>query len=133
MRFAMMAGLPALALLALGSNQAQAQDADAGQRVFNQCRACHAIVATGRNSVGPNLFGIWDRAAGAVEGFRYSAPMRERAAAGLVWNEENLRAYITDPKAVVPGGSMSYPGLRNEQMRNDLIAYIQRASTAAAN
>jgi hypothetical protein len=26
---------------------------------------------------------------------------------------------------------MSYPGLRNEQMRNDLIAYIQRASTAA--
>ncbi|WP_424812702.1 c-type cytochrome [Roseococcus sp. YIM B11640] len=109
---------------------ARAQDADAGQRVFNQCRACHAIAANGRNGVGPNLYGVWGRAAGTVEGFRYSAPMRERAAAGLVWNEENLRAYLADPKAVVPGGSMSYPGLRNPQMLNDVIAYIQRASTA---
>ncbi|MDB5376962.1 MAG: cytochrome c family protein [Rubritepida sp.] len=135
MRFAMVVGLPApillaLALLALGPTGAKAQDADAGQRVFNQCRACHVIAATGRNGVGPNLFGVWGRAAGTVEGFRYSTAMRERGAAGLVWNEENLRAYITDPKAVLPAGSMSYPGLRNEQMRNDLIAYIQRASTA---
>lgn len=129
MRFSMMMA----GLLALAPMGAMAQDAEAGQRVFNQCRACHTINQGGRNGVGPNLFGIWDRAAGAVEGFRYSAPMRERAAAGLVWNEENLRAYITDPKAIVPGGSMSYVGLRNEEQRNNLIAYLRQASTAAAN
>ena len=129
MRFSMMvAGFVALAPMG-----AMAQDAAAGQRVFNQCRACHTIDAGGRNGVGPNLHGVWGRAAGALEGFRYSAPMRERAAAGLVWNEENLRGYITDPKSVVPGGSMSYVGLRNEQQRNDLIAYLRQASTAAAN
>jgi cytochrome c len=96
-----------------------------GQRVFNQCRACHVIDNNGRNGVGPNLYGIVDRPAGTVQNFRYSANLRERAAAGLVWNEETLRAYITNPKAVLPTGSMSFPGLRNEQQLNDLIAYLK--------
>ncbi len=109
---------------------AQAQDADAGQRVFNQCRACHVIAAGGRNGVGPNLHGVWGRAAGAVEGFRYSAPMRQKATEGLVWTEENLRAYLTDPKTVVPAGSMAFAGIRNPQQLNDLMAFLQRASTA---
>jgi cytochrome c len=129
MRFSMMMA----GFLSLAPMGAMAQDAEAGQRVFNQCRACHTINQGGRSGVGPSLFGVWNRAAAAVEGFRYSTPMRERAAAGLVWNEENLRAYITDPKSVVPGGSMSYVGLRNEQQRNDLIAYLRQTSTAAAN
>ncbi len=118
------------ALLAAPFGQAMAQDADAGQRVFNQCRACHTINAGGRNGVGPNLHGVWGREAAKVEGFRYSAPMRERAGNGLKWDEATLRAYLADPKAVVPGGSMAYPGLRNEQQLNDLMAYLQRASTA---
>lgn len=122
----MMAGL-----LALAPMGAMAQDPEAGQRVFNQCRACHTINPGGRNGVGPNLHGIIGRPAGSIEGFRYSTPMRERAAAGLVWTEENLLAYITDPKAVVPAGSMSYVGLRNEEQRNNLLAYLRQASTAA--
>ena len=109
---------------------ASAQDADAGARVFNQCRACHTINQGGRSGVGPNLYGIWDRAAGSIEGFRYSAPMREKATGGLVWNEANLRAYLTDPKSVVPAGSMAFAGLRNEQQLNDILAYLQRAGTA---
>ncbi|WPB86530.1 c-type cytochrome [Sediminicoccus rosea] len=127
MRVWMMAAA-ALALAPMSG--AMAQDADAGQRVFNQCRACHTINQGGRNGVGPNLYGVWGRAAGAVEGFRYSAPMRTKAGEGLSWNEANLRAYLTDPKAVVPGGSMSFAGIRNEQQLNDLLAYLQRASTA---
>ncbi|MBM3588965.1 MAG: cytochrome c family protein [Alphaproteobacteria bacterium] len=107
-----------------------AQDADAGQRVFNQCRACHSVEQGGRNGVGPNLYGVFDRRAGAVEGFRYSAPMRAKAEEGLTWNEANLRAYITNPKAVVPAGSMAFAGLRNEQQLNDLIAYLRRAAGA---
>jgi cytochrome c len=118
----------ALAIAPLGG--AVAQDADAGMRVFNQCRACHTINQGGRNGVGPNLYGVWGRAAGSIEAFRYSAPMRAKAGEGLVWNEANLRAYLTDPKAVVPGGSMSFAGIRNEQQLNDLLAYLQRASTA---
>lgn len=122
--------LAAAALALAPFTGAMAQDADAGARVFNQCRACHTINQGGRNGVGPNLHGVWGRPAGSIEGFRYSAPMREKAAGGLAWNEENLRAYLTDPKAVVPGGSMSFAGIRNPQQLNDLLAYLQRASTA---
>ena len=107
---------------------AAAQDAEAGQRVFNQCRACHSINEGGRNGVGPNLHGIIGRKAGSSEGFRYSASLREKAEGGLTWNEDTLRAYIANPKAVIPAGSMSYPGLRNEQQLNDLLAYLKANS-----
>lgn len=101
-----------------------AQDADAGQRVFNQCRACHTIDKGGRNGVGPNLWNIVDRKAASIEGFRYSANMRTLGEGGHVWTIENLTAYLTNPKAVAPQGSMSFAGLRNEQQLKDLLAYL---------
>ena len=107
-----------------GPALAQSGDAAAGQRVFNQCRACHTAEQGGRTGVGPNLFGIVGRRAASVEGFRYSANMRELAAEGLTWTDDRLRAYVGNPKAVVPRGSMSYPGLRNETQVNDLMAYL---------
>ena len=116
------------ALLIGAALPAAAQDAEAGQRVFNQCRACHSINEGGRNGVGPNLHGIIGRKAGSSEGFRYSASLREKAEGGLTWDEDTLRAYIANPKAVIPAGSMSYPGLRNEQQLNDLLAYLKANS-----
>ncbi len=117
MLVAAVASLPGIA-------SAQSGDAAAGQRVFNQCRACHTADQGGRNGVGPNLFGIVGRKAASIDGFRYSANMRSLAEGGLEWNEDRLRAYITNPKAVVPQGSMSFPGLRNETQLNDLMAYL---------
>jgi cytochrome c len=114
---AAMAAMPRMA-------QAQAGDAAAGQRVFNQCRACHTANAGGRNGVGPNLFGVVGRPAASIEGFRYSANMRELATGGLTWTDDRLRAYIANPKAVVPRGSMSFPGIRNATQINDLMAYL---------
>lgn len=124
MRRMMMTMAVAAVAFAPGLASAQAGDAAAGQRVFNQCRACHTPDQGGRNGVGPNLWGVVGRPAASIEGFRYSANMRELAAGGLAWNEDRLRAYITNPKAVVPQGSMSYPGLRNEEQLNNLIAYL---------
>ena len=119
----------AAALFAIAAAPATAQDAagnaEAGQRVFNQCRACHTINQGGRAMVGPNLFGVVGRRAGSIEGFRYSAPMREKHEQNFTWTEDNLRAYIRNPKEVVPNGTMSFPGLRNEQQLNDLIAYLR--------
>ncbi len=118
---------PALlaALIFAPALPAAAQDAAAGQRVFNQCRACPSIEPGGRNGVGPNLHAVVGRKAGSIENFRYSASLREKAEGGLTWDEDKLRAYIVNPKAVIPAGSMSYPGLRNEQQLNDLIAYLK--------
>jgi cytochrome c len=118
------------ASLALSPLAAQAQDGDAaaGQRVFNQCRACHQIENNGRNGVGPNLHGVVGRRAGSIEGFRYSANMRQLAEGGLTWDEANLRRYLTNPKDVVPQGSMAFPGLRNPTQLNDVIAYLKQNS-----
>lgn len=117
------------AMFALGvaahSAPAAAQDAAAGQRVFAQCRACHNIAEGGRNQVGPNLWAIYGRRAASVEGFRYSAPMTERAQAGLTWTEENLRTYLRNPRDLVPGGSMAFAGIRNDQQLTDLIAFLR--------
>lgn len=121
----------AAALAAFSPFAAMAQDApvgvvENGQRLFNQCRACHTIVEGGRNGVGPNLYRVYDRPAGSIENFRYSAPMREKAAGGLVWNNANLRAYLVNPKDVIPAGAMSFQGFRdNAQNVSDVIAYLR--------
>jgi cytochrome c len=119
----------AVALLTAGTiGTAHAQDAAAGQRVFNQCRACHTIDSGGRNTVGPNLHGVVGRRAASLPNFRYSENMRERAEHGLTWTEENLDNYVTNPKVLVPRGTMAFPGIRNEQQRKDLIAYLKSQS-----
>jgi cytochrome c len=113
--------------LAIAPFAAHAQDGDAaaGARVFNQCRACHVIENNGRNGVGPNLHGIIGRRAASIESFRYSANMRTLGGNGHVWTEENLRAYLANPKEVAPQGSMAFPGLRNPTQLNDVIAYLK--------
>jgi len=111
-------------LMALAAPAARAQDAAAGQRIFNQCRACHVVENNGRNGVGPNLFGVVGRRAASVENFRYSANMRSLAEGGLTWTPENLERYLTNPKDLVPQGTMAFAGLRQAQQRADVIAYL---------
>ena len=106
---------------------APAQDAEAGRRIYAaQCLACHTIERDGRHGVGPNLHGVLGKPAASTEGFRYSNALRQKGEQGWSWTEENLRAYLRNPREAVPGTSMAYPGLRNEQQMNDLIAYLRQ-------
>ncbi len=116
-------GAALIAGIAMGAGAAQAADAAAGKDVFKQCMACHTT-EQGKNKVGPSLFGVVDRPAGKVDGFKYSKPMQEKAAGGLVWTPENLKAYITAPKEVVPGGTMAFAGIKDPAKVDDLIAYL---------
>ena len=108
--------------VAAGGAQA-AGDAAAGKDVFKECMACHTVEA-GKNKVGPSLAGVVGRKAGAVEGFKYSKPMQEKAAAGYTWTPENLKAYLQAPKEVVPGGTMAFAGIKDPAKVDDLIAYL---------
>lgn len=105
---------------------AAAQDTAAGQRVFNQCRACHAVEQGGRNGVGLNLHGVFGHRAAALEGIRYPAPMREKAEAGLVWTEKSLRPYLRNPGEVVPGPAMA--SVRHLRAGGRLCAKLAGAS-----
>lgn len=97
----------AAALTALVAGPAAAQDAEAGAAVFKkQCATCHVVVnedgetLAGRKAkTGPNLYGVMDGPAAAVEGFRYGKGIQAAAEAGLVWDEANFLAYLKDTNA----------------------------------
>jgi cytochrome c len=102
---------------------ANAQDTEAGQRVFNQCRACHQIGETAKNGVGPQLNGLFQRKAGEVAGYNYSEANKK---SGATWSEEFFAKYIADPKGVMPGNKMVYAGLKSEKQVQDLIAFLKQ-------
>ncbi|HEV7439860.1 MAG TPA: cytochrome c family protein [Methylobacterium sp.] len=110
----------ALALLLPVS--AQAQDAAAGEKAFAPCKACHAF---GKNGVGPDLKGVVGRKAGSHEGYNYSAAVK---GSGVTWDEANLKEWLKDPKAKIPGNKMVYPGLKDDKKLEDVIAYLKTQS-----
>ncbi|AIB13644.1 cytochrome c family protein (plasmid) [Azospirillum baldaniorum] len=116
-------GAALIAGIAMGAGAAQAADAAAGKDVFKQCMACHTA-EQGKNKVGPSLFGVVGRPAASIDGFKYSKPMQEKAAGGLTWTPDNLKAYITAPKEVVPGGTMAFAGIKDAGKVDDLVAFL---------
>lgn len=114
----------ALAMLAVGTRTALAEgDAAAGAKIFNRCKACHAADKP-VNKIGPHLVGIFGRSVASVEGFKYSGPIKARGAEGAVWDEAGLTAYVTDPKAFIPGNAMAFPGIKKPEDAANLLAYL---------
>jgi cytochrome c len=107
---------------------AQAGNAEVGEDVFKKCRACHAVGAGAENKVGPQLNGIIGRKSGTVEGFNYSDANKEAGAKGLVWTEEELLKYLEAPLTYMPKNKMAFAGLKDEQDRRDVVAYLIKAS-----
>jgi cytochrome c len=110
----------AISLVCISSAAYANGDAAAGKSVFNKCAICHSP-APGKNSVGPSLFGVVGRHSASVEGFKYSDAMK---AANKTWDEATLDVYLTDPKAMLPGTKMTFPGLPKAEDRANLIAYL---------
>lgn len=109
-----------------------AGDPEKGANVFKKCKACHALGEGAKNKVGPHLNNIFDGAAGAVEGYKYSKALSAQADAGLVWDETALSEFLTKPKAYLPGTKMSFSGLKKESDRENLIAYLATFSNTDA-
>jgi len=95
-----------------------------GERAFRQCQACHKLGEGARNGTGPVLNGVYGAPAAQVEGFRYSPAIIEMAESGLVWTPEQLDAFLTKPRDFLPGTRMSYAGMRKEEDRAAIIAYL---------
>ena len=97
-----------------------------GERLFRslRCAGCHEIGPEGRNKVGPHLNEIIGRAAGSIEGFRYSRAMQGRAEDGLVWEEDMLRAFLTAPSEFLPRTRMAYRGVRKEEDLTELLIFL---------
>lgn len=95
-------------------------DATAGEGLWRNCRACHAL-EEGRNGTGPSLYGVVGRAIDAIDGFNYSGALLQM---GETWTVEALNTFLESPRSAAPGTTMGYAGMRNLQDRLNLIAYL---------
>lgn len=117
----------AIGMVALAAPTAAnaAGDAAEGEKVYRKCKVCH-LVEEEKNRVGPTLNGVIGRTPGSVEGFNYSDAMKAYGEEH-VWDEETLSSYLADPMGVVKGSRMAFPGLKDEQDIEDVIAYLKEA------
>lgn len=106
-----------------------AADPDAGQSYTQRCIGCHSFRPQGPGelgpSTGPGLFGIVGAPIGGAEGFEYSPAFAELNAAGIVWNEARLDAFLQDPAGTVPGTAMGTRAITDAEDRANTIAFLQ--------
>ena len=96
-----------------------------GEKVFKKCSACHMIASGGKNMIGPNLWEVIGRTAGAVPDYKYSRAM---VAYGKEWTFEEMNAYLIKPQAYIRGTKMAFAGLRKEKDRASVILFMNSKS-----
>jgi cytochrome c len=131
------------ALLSLLAAPAFAEgDAAKGEKAFNKCKSCHAIVTdTGEKIVkggktGPNLWGVIGRTAGTYEGFRYGADLVAAGEGGLVWDFDSFVAYTQDPRGFLrdhlgDSKAKSKMSFKLKKGAEDIYAYLAQFSPVA--
>jgi cytochrome c len=104
-------------------------NADAGAKVFGNCKACHNANEGGPNQVGPNLWGVVGGPAAHMSTFAYSDAMQARAKTGEKWTYDDLDKFLTNPKAYIPGTKMGFAGLAKPEDRAAVIMYLRSMSS----
>ncbi len=96
-----------------------------GEKVFKRCASCHSVSKGGKNKIGPALWGVIGRQAGALTDYKYSKSL---IAYGKKWSFEEMNGFLTKPKEWIPGTKMAFAGLKNEKDRASLILYMNSQS-----
>ncbi|MFD1701436.1 c-type cytochrome [Methylopila henanensis] len=123
----------AAAALALASFAAPsaAQDAAAGEKVFKRCVACHAVGEGAANKVGPELNGLIGRKVAGLDGYAYSAALKTYGE-GKTWDEATLDQFLADPRGSAPGNKMAFAGLKKDDERKNVAAYLAQFDAGGA-
>ena len=120
-----LASLIAFGLAVTGAARAEdlpTGDAARGAKVYEQrCGACHSLEA---NRAGPRHHGVYGRKAGSIADFPYSPAVKS---AQIVWSQDTLNAWLTDPQKLIPGQRMNFR-LSDPQLRADVIAFLKKDS-----
>ncbi|HVY13605.1 MAG TPA: cytochrome c family protein [Rhodopila sp.] len=112
-------------LPAIGPLLAKA-DLKAGEDYVKKvCTACHTFDEGGKAGVGPNLYGIVGDPHAHMQGFSYSDALKSKKGP---WTYDELNEWLHQPSAYAPGTRMSFPGIKNDQQRADVIDYLHTLS-----
>ena len=113
--------------------QIAAADVAKGENFAKRCAACHTFDSGGANKVGPNLWGIVNRPVATHPDYAYSDAMIEFSEGGQkLWDFATLAPYLENPKNVVPGGKMIFPGIKKPEDLANVLAYLRTLSDSPA-
>jgi nitrite reductase (NO-forming) len=115
---------PASSSSAHASGSSVGGDTRHGREVYRKCQACHSL-EPGKNLLGPSLAAIFGKKAAQDPTYAYSPALKN---SGLTWDAAALDRYLLDPQKTVPGNKMPFPGLKTENERRDVIAYLAAPS-----
>jgi cytochrome c len=105
-----------------------AANAEQGEMTARKCAGCHNFAEGAGNKQGPELYGVVGRPIASHAGFTYSDAMK--AHASETWTYERLNAFLLAPKTDVPETKMNFPGLKNDEERANVIAYLSTLSAS---
>jgi cytochrome c len=100
-------------------------DVKAGEATFAKCKSCHSIEQGGPNGTGPDLWGVAGRKPGSHGGFAYSAAMTDFGSKQAAWDYDHLYEFIKGPQKYIAGTKMTFVGIKKQDERINLIAYLR--------
>ena len=106
------------ALLAMG-------DIAHGEKQFKKCKACHSIKQGGGNKIGPKLWNVMFRPAGAITDYKYSKAL---SSYDKEWSWGEMNGFLIKPATWIKGNKMGFAGLKSEKDRASVILYMNSMS-----
>jgi cytochrome c len=122
-------GGEAAPVVSIGTLLASA-DATQGAEQAKKCGACHDLSEANANKTGPGIYDVVERLIGSHPGFAYSQVMQDHNAKGDHWTYDNLNHFLTSPKAFAPGTKMTFAGVKNDEERANIIAFLSTLSAS---
>lgn len=100
-----------------------------GERSFKaKCASCHTVDQGGADGTGPNLYATLGAAKQSHAGFGYSGALGNTEGD---WSWENMDAWLENPGSYARGTSMAFAGLKRDDERASVLAYLASYSPDA--
>lgn len=104
-------------------------DVEKGQKISKACATCHTFEKGGEHRIGPNLWNIVNAKKAHASDFAYSPAI---SGMGGTWTYQNLNSFLWKPKAYADGTKMNFIGLKKDEDRAAIIAWLRTLSDSPA-
>uniref|UniRef100_A0A8C9EX59 Cytochrome c n=1 Tax=Pavo cristatus TaxID=9049 RepID=A0A8C9EX59_PAVCR len=96
-------------------------DVEKGKIFIQKCSQCHTVERGGKHKTGPNLWGFLALCCFSSVALFFL---------GVIWSASTLMEYLENPKKYISGTKMIFAGIKKQNERADLTAYLKKATSA---